>query len=106
MAGSKTWMPTAAGIFMLIAGALGVLRGLGELIGGLFAQGFFRFVGLELGGWLSIVLAIVVFIAGLVALRRRMWWLALAGAILAAVHFWLLGILAIIFVALSRKEFA
>lgn len=105
MTGSKTWMPTAAGVLMLIAGILGMLRGVGELIGGLFAQGFFRFIGLELGGWLSIVLAIVVFIAGLMALGRKMWWLALAGAILAAVHFWLLGILAIIFVALSKKEF-
>ena len=106
MAGSKTWMPTVAGIFMLIAGGLGALRGLGQLIGGLFAEGFFRFIGFEMVGWLSIALAIVIFIAGLVTLSRKMWWLALIGAILASIHFWLFGILAIIFIALSKKEFA
>ena len=101
----KSWMPTVAGVLMLIAGILGVIRGLGAMFGGLFAGGFFRFIGFEFLGWLQVILAIVVIIAGIVAMQRKMWWLALIGAVLAAIHFWLLGILSIIFVALSRKEF-
>jgi hypothetical protein len=107
MAGAnRTWMPTVAGVLMIIAGILGTLRGVGAIFGGFFAGGFFRFIGFEFLGWLGIVLGIVVIIAGIFAMQRKLWWLALIGSILAATHFWLLGILAIIFVALSRKEFA
>ncbi len=102
---SKTWMPTVAGILMIIAGGLGILRGIGALIGGLFAGGFWRFVGFEFGGWINIVLAVVVLIAGFAALGRKTWWLALIGAVIAAMHFFVLGIVSIILVALSKKEF-
>jgi hypothetical protein len=39
---------------------------------------------------------------------KKSWMPTVTGVfmIIAAIHFWLLGILAIIFVALSRKEFA
>ena len=50
----------------------------------------------------------VAVIVGTFALRRRTWGLALAGAICALFppHVALLGILAIIFVALSKDEFS
>jgi len=102
----RGWMPPTAGVFMIITGVLGGSRGFTAMFDGLFAGGFFRFIGFEFLGWLQIVLAIVVIIAGIVAMQRKMWWLALVGAVIVAIHFWLLGILAIIFVALSRKEFA
>jgi hypothetical protein len=102
---NRTWMPPTAGVLMIIAGILGTLRGVGDLFRGLFTFNIFRFIGFEFGGWVGIILGIIVIIAGIMAMQRKAWWLALIGAIIAATHFWLLGILAIIFVALSRKEF-
>ncbi len=106
MAGSKTWKPTVAGVIILIAGIAGILHGLADLFRALFALNLFRFIGLGLGGWGSIILGIIILVAGLTTLGRRAWWFALIGSILALTQFWLLGILAIILVALSRKEFA
>jgi len=67
------------------------------------------FIGM---GWLSvigaplIVLGIITIIGGIYALLRKIWGLALAGSICALVGPWfVLGILAIIFVSLSKREF-
>jgi len=102
----KTWKPTTAGILSIIAGALQVIGGIvlavAGGIGGLF-------VGMP---WLSaigaplIVLGVIAIVGGAYALRRRVWGLALAGSICALVGPWgILGILAIIFVALGKGEF-
>jgi hypothetical protein len=40
------------------------------------------------------------------ASTKGTWMFTIAGAIIAAIHFWFLGILAVIFIALSKKEFA
>jgi hypothetical protein len=81
------------GILAIIAGAIGI--GWGAIVG----AGF-------------IVLGIVALIGGICALRRRLWGLALAGAICAvALRPYagdtplVLGILAVIFVSLGKKEF-
>jgi hypothetical protein len=53
-----------------------------------------------------IILGIVSIVGGAFALRRKTWAMALAGAICALM--WpmsLLGILAIVFVAISKQEF-
>lgn len=102
----KTWKPTVGGILAIIAGVLQVIFGtvLATVVG---------FVGAFIGmGWLSaigaplIVIGIVAIIGGIYALRRKVWGLALAGSICALIGPWfILGILAIIFVALGKGEF-
>jgi len=102
----KTWKPTVAGILAIIAGALGVI------IGVLFATGVGLLGGIFGMGWLSaifaplIVFGIIAIVGGIYALLRRIWGLALAGSICALIGPWfLLGILAIIFVSLGKREF-
>jgi hypothetical protein len=104
----KTWKPTVGGILAIIAGIIQVILGIViAAIGG--------FGGIFIGmGWLSaigapfIAFGIVAIVGGIYALRRRIWGLALAGSICALIIFpplFILGILAIIFVALGKGEF-
>ena len=102
-----TWKPTTAGILTIVAGALNVIAGivvvaLGETIG--MWAGFW---GLGAIGAPLIILGIVAIAGGVFALRRRIWGLALAGAICALFPppIIVLGILSIIFVAMGRREF-
>ncbi|MBM4432525.1 MAG: hypothetical protein FJ025_00800 [Chloroflexi bacterium] len=109
----KTWKPITAGILTLIAGTptliIGILISIGTIMGGWM-------MGWMMGwmwGWISaavalpIVLGIISIIGGVFALQRRVWGMALAGAICALpTPAIILGILAIIFVSLSKKEFA
>jgi hypothetical protein len=101
----KTWKPTVGGILAIIAGAVQVILGtLGAtgvcLLGGIFGIGW-------LGALLTplIVLGIIAIVGGVCALTRRIWGLALAGSICALVGPWfVLGVLAIIFVSLGKGE--
>jgi hypothetical protein len=102
----KTWKPTVAGILAIIAGALELI------IGAVFAIGVGFGAGIIGMGWLSaifaplIILGIVAILGGIYALMRRIWGLALAGSICALIGPWfILGILAIIFVSLGKREF-
>ena len=103
---SRSWMPTTAGILSIIAGAIDVIigivvAGVSEIVS--WGAGFF---GLGIIGVPLIALGVVAIIGGYFALRRRVWGMALAGAICALI--WplsILGILATIFVALSKQEF-
>jgi len=113
----KTWKPTAAGILTIIAGFLGLLIGIGLAVGlgmaGIMIgmiQGFPGSGLLVLIAVPGIILSIVAIVGGIYALRRRLWGLALAGAIcslLFTIPFlgWILAILAIIFVSLGKGEF-
>ena len=100
----KTWKPTTAGILSIIAGAIQVITGI--VIAAFGGIGWFFGIG-----WLSaigaplIILGIIAIIGGVYALKRRVWGLALAGAICALVGPPILGILAIIFVSLGKGEF-
>jgi hypothetical protein len=103
----KTWKPTVAGILAIIAGALELIIGVVFAIGVGFGAGI---IGM---GWLSaifaplIVLGIVAILGGIYALLRKIWGLALAGSICALIGPWfILGILAIIFVSLGKREFS
>jgi hypothetical protein len=102
----KTWKPTTAGILSIIAGAFGLFGGIG--IGSLGGYlGYLTGMG-GLGAAFGIplaVLGIVAIVGGAFALKRRVWGLALAGAICALFGFNILGILAIIFVSMGKKEF-
>jgi len=104
----KTWKPTTAGILTIVAGVLNLIAGivmaaLGETIG--LLAGIWG-LGAAIGAPL-IVLGLVAIAGGVFALRRRIWGLALAGAICALFPppVIVLGILSIIFVAMGRKEF-
>ena len=100
----KTWKPTAAGILSIATGVFTVYYRAGLSIRS--GNGFWA-VGIPLG--------IIAIAGGISALRRKAWRLALTGAACAVYppHPWgyliwtpALGILAVIFVALSRNEFS
>ncbi len=105
----KTWKPTTGGILSIVAGA-------GQLIGGIVVG----VIGGKIGGLAQvpgvghllatmaipmIILGIVAIVGGIYALKRRVWGLALAGSICALIGPWILGIPAIIFVAMGKSEF-
>jgi hypothetical protein len=113
----KTWKPTTAGILTIIAGCIGLLIALGLAVGlgiagtlagmipGFPGAGFLALIAIP-----GIVLSVVAIVGGIYALRRRLWGLALAGAICALLFTlpllgWILAILAIIFVSLGKREF-
>jgi len=102
----RTWKPTTAGILMIIGGAFHVILGIIiAAIGGLtFLFGFTAIFGVPF-----LILGIIAIVGGVYALRREVWGLALAGAICAFIPVILpwnvLGLLAIIFVSLGKREF-
>ena len=101
----QTWMPVVAGILTIVAGVVDFFVGL--IVGARgHVAGFFGIWGLGAFGVPHIVLGIIAVIGGIFALQRKVWLMALVGAICALM--WplsLLGILSIIFVCLSQKEF-
>jgi len=104
----KTWLPTVAGILSIVAGAIEVLGGM--TIGGIGAllTTFIRMPGLgAFIGFPLMALGIVAVIGGICSIRRKVWGLALAGAIcsLFLPHITVLGIVAIVFIAISKREF-
>ena len=122
-----TWKPTTAGILTIIAGALNLAMGIlsvtamrgavwpsmghpwfGGMGYGMMGYGMMGMSWLGAIGISLIVLGVISVIGGIFALQRRVWGLALAGAICALFPppLIVLGILSTIFLALSRKEFA
>ena len=103
----RTWRGTWAGILAIIAGGIGIGVGafvtvMGGTIGALAGLGGM----LAALGAAPIGLGIVALIGGIFALRRRAWGFALTGAILACICFLPVGILAVIFVFMGKREFA
>ena len=116
----KTWKPTTAGILDIIVAGGTLLGSLLFLIAAIvLANGssFANFtaedlagmsIGAAVAGVMAAVLAglgVLELIAGIYAIRRKNWGLALAGSIVAALPFEVLGILALIFVAMGKNEF-
>jgi len=115
-----TWMPLAAGILDLVAGVPALFFGivlavglgmLGGLIGGLGGVPGVGTIMAAIGVPL-IIFAIIAIVGGVFAIRRRIWWLALAGSIsvfLAGLPLILpaifLGIPAIVFTVMGKKHF-
>jgi len=117
---NKTWKPTTAGILSIVAGAMGVIGGIAiAVLAGAIAAGLkfvpeipriFGAVDIPLisgVGIPMIILGAVAIVGGIYALKRRVWGLALGGAICALLvpPGTVLGILAIIFVAMGKDEF-
>jgi len=127
----KPWMPVVAGILDIVSGAFGVAVGLfmslhvhaaraaqgaagaaprvapsAPHMGAFPAMPHFFFPGMGLAmGIALIVLGVLAIVGGIFALRLKVWGLALAGAIGGLVTGRLLGLLALIFIVLGKKDF-
>ena len=108
----RTWKPTTAGILGIIAGAIAVILDLvlavaGGILGTIVGV-FIPFIGGAVAGLFAIplILGIVAIIGGVYALKRRSWGFALAGSICTFFCVWFLGVPAIIFVILGKREFS
>jgi len=115
----RTWMPTVAGILDIISAALKLLTVFGLVIGiaALEANPYIDITDLSGGVPLSItamlwtlaasstVFGMLALVGGIYALKRKKWSLALAGSVAALLPTGVLGIIAIILVALSKDEF-
>ena len=112
----RPWRPTTAGIVSIVAGAEGLIGGIiVTVIGGMLGSLSSLIGSAEIYTALNILLAIgipliifgiVAIVGGIYAIKRRIWGLALAGSILAILCSPILGIIAVIFVAQSKKEFS
>jgi hypothetical protein len=119
-AATTTWMPTVGGILSIISGALGFITiAFFVTFGSIFGTAIARDVLSSLGFWqaglpltiigiIAVVLLcinITAIIGGIYAIQRRGWGMALAGAICSIFPSQILGALAVVFIAISRKEF-
>jgi hypothetical protein len=106
----KTWKPTTAGVLNIISGSIYFFCFIGLLIAGAITG-----VIKDVPEWVptllyalsipSLILGAVAIIGGILAIRRRSWGMAIAGAISAFLISFIFGLCAIIFLALSQKEF-
>lgn len=116
-ANKNNWMPVVAGILMLIAGGTKLLAFIGVLIAMLVVPAS-AYSSLDSAphmmwsaNWMIallvplLVLGILAIIGGIYTLQRRMWGMALVGGIAALIPNSLLGIAAVVFVAISKDQF-
>ena len=120
----ETWKPTVAGILEIVGGSLSVLGSVGVITGIVFFIPVATSVDPgpvpEMSRWLIpgvletiliiatvflLIVGILPIIGGIYALQRKKWGLALAGSIVAIFGSSVMGILATIFVAMSKDEF-
>ena len=103
----STWKSRWGGILTIIGGIFGIASGaFFATLGTAFLAGI---PGLELMAGIGagiIAIGAIALVAGIFTLRRKSWGFALAGAILALFPIIPLGVVAIIFVAMGKKEFA
>ncbi|HXZ29808.1 MAG TPA: hypothetical protein VEG43_01435 [Dehalococcoidia bacterium] len=104
----KTWKPTVGGILAIISGAFEVIAFLVLFVFFIPPPPFF--VGWPLLGpvgtmLIVLVVGIIAIVGGICALLRKTWGLALAGSICALPAGVILGVLAIIFIVLGKREF-
>ena len=112
----KPWMPVVAGILDIVSGSLGLCMGLFMIFAKYFystvpripgwgmypliPEAFFPGMGIAL-----ILIGVLAIIGGVYALKIKNWGMALAGSICACLSGRFLGILALIFTVLAKKEF-
>ena len=101
----RTWKSIAAGIMSIIAGMIGIGGGAIVTLMGDFVSDSGGIFGFEPLGVPTIILGVVAAVGGIFALRRRVWGMAVTGAIFAIPCMPVLGTLAIIFIALADREF-
>ncbi|MFC1904089.1 hypothetical protein ACFLXJ_06600 [Chloroflexota bacterium] len=111
---SKTKKPITGGILTIISGALGMLGiasyaiGFGDVGSGFGKGDMPPFVPSIIFGMSipALVIALLAVIGGIFALRRKNWRWSLAGSIAAVLSLIILGIPAVVLIALSKDEFA
>ena len=107
----QTAMPIIAGVLVIVSAGFKLLMLLSILAASLVVMVPVSFTFLNPGTLMAIVLvpliAIVVLaiIGGIFCLQRKRWGWALAGSILSILPFSILGLVAVILVALSKDEF-
>ncbi len=117
----KTWKPLVGGIIGITAGVFDLLGSMMLLIAIAVISSSSLVITeadiypLTISGLDSILAVIATYLAvagivavvgGVFALQRKVWGLALAGSIAAVLPFWVFGVTSIVFVGMSREEFA
>jgi hypothetical protein len=113
----RSGLLTAGAVLTIIAGAPGLIEGIrGVVVSAVWSWGGIRWVGwvhlshasawLLAGGIISIILGGIAVLGGIDALRVRSWGWALAGAICGLLATFIPGLLGLIFIVVSRKDFA
>jgi hypothetical protein len=101
----RSWKSLTTGVMSIIAGMIGIGGGaLVSLMGDFISESGGIF-GFEPFGVPTIILGVVAVVGGIFALRRRVWWLAVTGAIFSIPCMPVLGTLSIIFVSMADQEF-
>jgi hypothetical protein len=109
----KSSRPVIGGILTLLSAALAIFGAMNYAVGYIDRPGFGKgdippFVPSIIFGvpLMSIVIGVLALAGGILAMRRKRWKWALAGAIAGALSLLPLGIAAIVLIAISREEFA
>ena len=117
----KTWKPLVGGIVSITAGVFDLLGTLGLTIAIAVISSSSLVITqadiypLTISGLNAILTAVAVWLAvagivaivgGIFSLQRKVWGLALAGSIAATLSCGILGVVSIVFAAISKNEFA
>jgi hypothetical protein len=117
---SYGWMPAAAGILSILSGIIGIIAtafiitvsiAFGDEIAAEVMSSFGVWdIGIPLTViWLVaiplLVISLLAIIGGSFAINKKNWALALTGAVFSIVPMQVIGILAVIFIVISKKEF-
>jgi hypothetical protein len=119
----RTWKPMVAGILSIIVGSLDLLGVFGVIIAaiainttsywrGLIESEVYPLtIGFVVGALIAtavylLIIGLLSLLGGISAIQRKRWGLALAGSIAAIFSSSILGILSLIFTAMSKDEFA
>jgi len=116
-----TWKPIMAGILDIVSGAIGMVGGVYFVVLSSVFRTMHEIMGMDpviiqhteeiisklfAVPFVLVFIGIVSIIGGVYALQRRIWPLALAGAICSCIVFPVFGIPSIIITALAHKEFS
>ncbi|RPJ60505.1 MAG: hypothetical protein EHM12_06120 [Dehalococcoidia bacterium] len=116
-----TWKPTMAGILDIVGGAIGMVGGLYVVALSSLFQVMSEFMRIDplitqkveqvissiiALPFVVVLIGITAIIGGVYALQRRIWGLALAGAICSCIVFPFFGLPSIIITALAVEEFS
>lgn len=111
---TRTWMPIVGGILSIVAGGMSLMGGLVVAAILSASSSFYYYGSTNLAAAAVWIIFIPYFIicalaiaGGVFALQRRIWGLALAGAIAAFLTLWAwpLGVAAIVLISISKPEF-
>ena len=116
---SFRWMPTTGGVLNIVSGAIGILSCVSVFIIAIVLKGvaigagesvFYELWNLFGNIFLAtafiiLIPCIISIIGGIFAIRRRGWGWALAASICSIVITTVLGIVATVFIVMSKKDF-